>query len=562
MPRVPVWNGGVSSAALPTPMVRPADSGLADLGRSLQQAGGEAFKVAEDARQKAEAIQINDVAAKQEAWWLERFHDDERGFKRLKGEAAFGGEKALFEEYEKERQTWLAGVGSERARAVADANTRARMLDHRGQAEGFLGQQRDVAAGASLVARKATTLDSLALHYADPEERARLVTHTEGAIRALSVSKEAAEADVAAWRKETDALVIRRFLDEKDAAGAKAYFAQARDRLGKDAARIGREIDAVGFDTEAEDRAVAFVEQATGENGRVRRDTAEAALDGIEDTKLRDEVRKRLEHRLSLSDRAWGRKIAEQVNLAIVQYEKGGNSLGAIDPRIKEWFLDEENGAAAEWQSLEAMAQRDADRWRTLQQRKKGDAASDASDADALVALRIDIEERPEVYAEMSEEEFRAEWRKQLSDKSYKAAGTALASHKRRMAAGQLANMTEFRNSITGEIEWQGITSKKAQQDLRGAMARWLDQYLVGSKQQWPTQEQIRNELERQIVDVKVRGRLWDTKKPRYRTDADDEIVGETRAEQPRLSEGERMDQLILEGRSDDEIAAILAEEF
>lgn len=500
-------------------MVRPAPvaAGFQVAGQALNQAGSMLTSIADKERKQAEKVQLTDLDTFAEETWTVDFHDDEHGFKRQKGQAAFGGEKDLISGYEKKLDEKIAGFASPRVREAAAQRKAQIMASRRREVENYIGQQREVAKGASLVARKATGLDSLALNYADPALRAETMADVEDSIRSLAVSDEVAEAEVAEYRKQADLVVLRRFLDEKDTKGAKAYFAQAADRLGKDASRVRREIETAGRDEEAEDKAIGFVEAARdGESGRVDRAKAEAKLDGIKDVGLRDEARRRLEHRLSLEERAWTRQEIDHENSAITAYERGGNSLAAISSQDKDWLIAY---APKRWQAIERMAQADADRWRLQRERgERSGSKATPEETEAYGRFVLDLANDPQKYRTMTEEEFRAEWRTQLSDSTYKEAVQRLASHQQDKEAvvGDQKRMREVAFASAG------ITVEADQKKLTVEMDNWIQSEKARPERNGraPSHKEIQEWLEKATEDVVMKGRVFGTTtRPRFLAD-------------------------------------------
>jgi len=562
MPRVPVITPQAVTAPIATPMQReaPVSAGLQVASQTLQGVGSMLSDIAEKEQRQAEAVEISDFETFAEERWTTDFYDDENGFRRLRGQEAFGQEQAFLESHEKALDERIAQIRSPRARRLAQARKAALLADRRRQIEQYLGKQREVAKSASKVARMATGLDALARNYSDPAARAESLESVRATIFELAPTEEAAEAEWIEYQQKAAGVIIQRYLDDNDVEGARAYYAQTADVLGVAGRDLKRQIEVVENRQKARRIVRDIIEGARGENGRVDVTAARARLAEIEDEGLLDEVEPLFERAVRAADDDWKRIINDNMNRALTQYERGGNSLGAIDPRVKDWLIEH---APKEWRAIERMARADADYWRRRQQERGAGGGESDEDLRARTDLIVDIQDNPDLYADMTSEEFFLTWRPRMSASSYKWAVTRFEQHKRRVANGMLATMGEFNIAVNGAMAENNITKNEDRKLFKGRMASWLDQYLSDHKK-WPTQQEIRDEIARQVEDVKVKRWYGTGTTSRFRADPED-IIEESDSpeppEAPRMSKRDRARQLWKQGVPADEADRILAAE-
>lgn len=541
MPRVPTLDGPrVRSAPLSPPrLARPGPSGLEQLGAGVQQLAGDAARLYEHHRQKAEAASISAGMADLTAAGTEILDHPKTGALRARGEEAIPrGDQALAQLEERVQQIAKERIRSERARPIFLAQARAFLEDNRRRLSAHQAREIQRHQEAAARALEQNTLRQLGVDpevVVDPkraEERAHLFGRVEQSLLAQHGTGEAGRAAVATFRTQAHLQVLGALLTaERDDAGnevappkveaARAYLAEVGEELPRvEREKLQRDIEALAGAAQAERLAVGIIDGARQEGtGWVDAGQALAAIDEVPEGALRDDVRQRVEHRVRLGEAERQREQSAVYQRAFSDYLQSG-TLSAVEPRDRQWLIER---APELWDKLRKKARSDVEYYR----RQRGGRGGETEEQrQAFVEFLADLVERPEVYEGMTAEDFTAAWGDRLSPAGYKSAGRKLTSFQQRAKNEALVDMREFRLAVDAEAIRQGITTKRDRDLYKSKMGVWLDNWF-GTHKTGPTQEDLQKGLDWATQEVKVKGILWDTTKPRYRVQPGEVIVGE-----------------------------------
>lgn len=488
------------------------------------------------------------------------------GFLQLRGRAAAEKSAELLAALERDREEIARSIRNEDARELFLMRTSGLVEDARRRAERHVAQQIREAEVASLKARSEAALTAIANNFRDPEAVARQVAALEGPIRALALSQEDADAQVAEWHREVAKVRLNQYLSTRDWRGAQELFAQVRDSLGQEATRYEKDISALRRSSEAERLAASAVEMARGPNGRVDVEWAVDMVDSLvsaDDVELRDEVRQRVEHRVNLAEREWRLEVSNRFDRAFSAYLKSGH-LSAIDPRDKAWLIE---NAPEEWDRLRMKARQDAAYYRARQnEQQRGETPEQRL---AFVEFKADIAANPDRYAEMTPAEFATMWGPKLSPGDFEGAGTLFAATKKE----QKLSSGEFGAFVRDNIRKTEMLSKdRRRADLYAARMGDLRRSFLEKNKRYPTIPEM-EEMHAEATRMVTIERPWwfDTEKPAFEVPVD-ELPGapaagaapQTSASPPpaaRPSARDRARALQQQGLTPAEIARVLNEE-
>lgn len=530
MPKVPTYQAGLRTRPVTTDYERGDHrSGLHDLARGagqLSQGLQQLDAAQQRTRERAREVDVADnlTAFQSEAnaalhgdslaykkdgvttgqWGLDLAQKDEkqmpRGFLAEKGKAAAEKSSQVRAAIERRRK--------ELAEKIADPQTREEFLSRSGailndttkRVELHVNEQIQAAGEVALKDRLAVGVQSIASNYRDRTAVAEQVTHMDETIQKLAPSEEVARAQMNAWRQTAASTVLDQYLGAGDFRGAEQAFAELEPFLGERAAKYRQSISAVKEDREAEGHAAAIAEEATFDDGDFDTEWAIAEVDKLPEGPLRDEVRKRVEHRAMVAEGNWKQTIHSKFSTAFTSYLKGGRTTAAVDPLVKSWLIE---NAPEEWNKLEMMERHDRDHARAQSRRGAGvkDPRLEAKQRAAYVRFQADVAQNPDRYAGMTPEAFTAEWGPELREEDFRAAGGTYAATKK---ADQLG-LSEFSGAIREDIKANpALKDKEKAAKYSAFMGNRYREYIDTNKKK-PDAEQIakwRNEALAKTVET------------------------------------------------------------
>lgn len=408
-----------------------------------------------------------------------------------------------------DREALAENLANDDQRRMFEIASRDMLENTRRQAMGHVAGEYERAAQASKVARVETGLTAIANSYADEKTAAKVTAGVEADIRALQISPEAGNAEIAAFQKRATETRLNQFIGAKNWAGASAVLAKDRDKLGDRAGHFEAIIGAVKMDVEAEHAANELIQNALQKNGRVDATMARDRLQAIPEGPFKDEVAKRLDHGLALEDKGWNRRVSNVYESALTQYLKGG-TISKIDTRTKQWLIDE---APEEWLRLKRLSEADADHWRRLKE-GKGDTPAQV---DALISAKADIDERQDFYRGLGDKDFlRQPILEGLTPPQRKEIGNYWVSMRKRDPISD----AEFNRVVTENIgeDPGGFESKLEEKAYRARMNSLRQEHLKNNQNKEPTFEDRERMHAKATRDITVdRWRvLPDTKKKAF----------------------------------------------
>jgi hypothetical protein len=277
--RVPVYEQQVGSQAvgLPVDQVRaPSDAGLQQGLASLDRAGAAIFAKVKAAEDKAIAAEVTDSETNFTRLATGEMHGDsatgKTGFMALQGRAAESDGATVMERIEKHRQQVASALKNDAAKKLFLSRTGRQVESLRGSVETHVSHERQKADVASVKARADAATEAMfnAARLGDGATVQLQSIALETSIRALALSPEDAERDVAQWRRSTVATQLDAFLDVDRVDVAEALLKDSKDMLGPVLSKkYEAAIDKVKGLTEAEKYVTAVIGGARLPNGQV-----------------------------------------------------------------------------------------------------------------------------------------------------------------------------------------------------------------------------------------------------------------------------------------------------
>lgn len=265
--RVPVYDEQqVQSQSVGLPLDSPhavSDAGLQQGLASLDRAGAAILAGVKHTEDKAIAAEVTDSETKFTRKATGELHGDsatgKKGFLSLQGRAAEADGATVMERIEKHRQDIANGLANDEAKKLFLERTGKQVESLRSSVESHVSGERQRADVASLNARAdaATEAMSKAARVGDGATVQLQSMALEGSIRALALSPEDADRDVAKWRRHSVATQIDAFLDVKRLDVAEALLNDAKDTLGPELAKK--------YQTEIDTRKVAVTAESAAD---------------------------------------------------------------------------------------------------------------------------------------------------------------------------------------------------------------------------------------------------------------------------------------------------------
>jgi len=252
---------GLPIEHLPNPNFGEVDAAAA----SLDRAGSTIAASVRREEDKARAAEITDSETELTKRVTGELHGDsasgKTGFMSLQGRAAEADGAPVMQRIEKHRKDIADSLKDGEAKKLFLARTGKQVEAWRSSVETYVSGQRKVADVASLKARADAASEAIynSARIGDGASVQQQSVALEGPIRALAVSPEDAEHDVAMWRRQTVKAQLDAFMDVKRLDVAEALLNDTKDQLGPELVKK--------YQTEIDKRKLAV--------------TAEGASDGI-----------------------------------------------------------------------------------------------------------------------------------------------------------------------------------------------------------------------------------------------------------------------------------------
>lgn len=320
------------------------------------------------------------------------------GFLATQGKDAPARSAETLDAIEKRRTEISAELANDEQRQLFNENSRRMYEATRKRVEGHVAQEIRRAEVASVEARKAVALNAIANNYADPafvEDQTALVV---GPMAALALSKEDADAKVAAWQGEVAKVRLTQYLADKDWKGAQALFAQKREQLGVHAAQFQHAIALEREKSEADALALGIVDKARLPTGFVEPATAIAAFQALPKEQRTEAAQQAFGKWMQLEAAKKKAAVDGVYDSALTQYLQH-HQLGDVSATSEAWLRVVDPEA---WRRLELMAKADREHARG--------APPTESQERALAQFRLWAADNPDLAAQMSEQEFQRTW--------------------------------------------------------------------------------------------------------------------------------------------------------
>ncbi len=503
MPRVPVTPQAKSAALGPNRFsVNPEGAFGEDVGRGLRQLGGDLQAVGGEYRRELERADVAAATNAENEFQKRkntRLYDRNTGVMNAIGEGALRQAEGFYEADKKDRDELEKSLANDRQRQLFRARADALDNDSQRQVETHVSREARRAQGLAAEARASTALDNIALNYTDAASRATHAAAAESAIRAANIDNPAAgEQQVAEFRKKADAAVLNQFISARNIEGAQAYFAQAKERLGADAARFQSTLGELQKDVAGERSAISIVDGAKGgENGWVDEKRALEELDKLPAGPDKDEARARIVRRLEEARKQKDKDIASRFNKAFSAYEQR-HAMGDINADDKRWLKEH---APEDWAKLEDRSRRDIAYFEERNEKKQKAARVESPEERvASIQAQADMVMNPAKYVGMTADDLAREWGAKLAPSAFKALGEDFVRAKR----DQFIVPHDFSEAIKDEVALSA--------DL-GANGGELGKRYAATMGQLYRQEQERLKRPLTIDEVaKVRAAAWKDK--------------------------------------------------
>lgn len=365
------------------------------------------------------------------------------GFSSTRGEAAVGELDPYLERLQKKRNELAEGL-SPRAKELFLKSSQSLYDSDYARAHAHVAQQVEQAKVDSLKANLASAIDAVSRDPDDDERANAFVAQVAGAAWAMRTSDEDGEAKTDAIRAkiaETRAKSLMNNsedmtdLDQAEAVLKKSKSILEASPLGEEARPLMKEVERRQLAINQKRELYAADATAT----RIANEASDPETGWIDDAKAMDLLSKaevapgarkaleeKLDHKILQNQRMRKQTIDNAYSGAFSVYLKAEN-LDAVPVEKRNWLIDH---APEKWDELVQKQNRDRDRAKRI---LKGLNDPDSKgEARALLALKADMMEHPDKYADMTPETFDAMWGSKLSKSGYNTAGTLFAETKKR----------------------------------------------------------------------------------------------------------------------------------
>lgn len=389
--RVPVYESRARSAGLPTPTVRPAPTGTAELGAGMQRLGSAALKIALDAQERADRVRV-DGADLELGKVLSGASWGEGGFLHQQGENALDY-SAQLEGVNRSVAQISKGLASDRQREMFRSRALARIEQTRERWEKHSFGQWGVIQGQVAEGQTQFAMDEARENYQDHDAvhsaMMKVLHDPDGGpgvlVRYLrdvkGLPQEAIDRVVTKFQRDTLAGTLQRYLDTEDAAGAQAFLERFGEAMGPEADKARAGIAAIARKREALVEADRILAGARGgENDWVDEAKALGSLEAISDPVKREAVRGHLLHGLRVAEDGKRALITQRYEVARARFTRGG--LRAIPQADMDWFNRNAPDIEAKFRS-EAEA-----KWRQAKGDKQAKQAQDRANKVALLTFQ------------------------------------------------------------------------------------------------------------------------------------------------------------------------------
>jgi hypothetical protein len=422
--RVPVYeeqHAQSQAVGLPVDEVRPPnDAGLQQGLASLDRAGAAIYGKVREAEEKAIAAEVTDSETNFTKRATGEIHGDsatgKTGFMSLLGRSAEADGAPVMERIEKHRQDIANGLTNAEAKKLFLARTGKQVEGYRASVETHVSQERTRADLGTLKAREDSALDAMfnAARQGDGATVQNQSLALESSIRALALSPQDAERDVALWRRQTIATQLDAFLDVKRVDAAESLFKDAREQLGPQlSAKYEEAIKLKKGTLEGDALALSLVNDARQENGFIDTGKAIESLAMLPEDKRTPQVEQAFSKWMALEATKQKAVTEQYFNRGLSAYLQR-HDLGDVAPLDHLWLKNPKNDPEG-WLRLEQIAK---------SHREGGQTAAQSR---AMTEFLVDVADHPEKYATMKLEEFNHTWLPRLSRNDSERAGVVLA---------------------------------------------------------------------------------------------------------------------------------------
>lgn len=245
MPKVRVYEQQVQERGLATPMDKPVESGLGDLGQGLGRAGDALERLGRKQKQEFDHARIQDAYVKVSQWQNDFIYHPEKGAKAVRGEKAIGlGDRVIgdFDKFAKELSDTLDDDQKEQFSGILqrERETTYRELGRHefGEVERIKGEKYEAAVNVSI--GKAANL------YKSPDALKLEQGMGEGAIIIRGEQRgwggEQVQAELAGFREKFHESVAKQYVLTGDDVGAQKYLDGVKDQLGTQAGKVQEQV--------------------------------------------------------------------------------------------------------------------------------------------------------------------------------------------------------------------------------------------------------------------------------------------------------------------------------
>lgn len=424
--RVPVYaEQQVQSEAVGLPVSSPAATSDAQLQHglaSLDRAGAAVFEHEKRAEDKAIAAEVTDSETLFTRAATGELHGDsasgKKGFMSLQGREAEKDGAPVMERIEKARQDVANKLTNDDAKKLFLARTGKQVESLRGSVETHVSSERQRADVATLKARAGVATEAMfnAARAGDGAMVQLQSAALEGPIRALAMSPEDAERDVALWRRHAVTTQLDAFLDVRHLDVAEALLNDAKETLGPELAKKYREaIDTKKQALHGDALALELMNTARKPNGFI--DTAKAieGLQALGEDQRTEAVERAFGKWLQLEKQKEKEVSEGYFNRALSSYLQR-HDLDDVQPLDELWLKSPENDPQG-WLRMEQIAK----------SHRQGPGPASIGQSRAMTEFLVDVADHPEKYATMPLAEFNRTWLPKLSLQDGERAGVVLA---------------------------------------------------------------------------------------------------------------------------------------
>jgi hypothetical protein len=270
-----------------------------------------------------------------------------RGFLAERGQSAAATSVPTLEWQEKRRQHWGSQLKTPEQRALFEAESTKLRESYRVQVERHTTGQIREAEEASVKAREETALREVANNYADEATVRQQVAGAVGPMSALALSKEDADAKVAALESKVAQVRLERYLGDSDWKGAEQLFERDKAKLGAAASTYEKRIGDVKRIAVASQVAADATAVSVDERGRVDLGLALERAEALagDDPLVRKEVRAQVHERALRAEQSYDADTERLSKQAHAIFNERG--FAGIPPALKAQ-LNERNPALYE----------------------------------------------------------------------------------------------------------------------------------------------------------------------------------------------------------------------